>query len=202
MSSHHHDRGPKGKPPGRVQVDRPSTPLGNPFAALGEIEALKSLRVEEKPKPAPVQQKPRPPQPAQTRSPQTAPRPAQSQPAPAQGNQSLQDPAIVVEKRQKPPKPAPPVIEPGSKGRLILRREKKDRGGKTVVVVYGFKDLPGSNAAIIANLSRDLKNKLGCGGSFDRQEIVLQGDRAGAVCTALEAMGYRVDGVKEDGPQQ
>jgi translation initiation factor 1 (eIF-1/SUI1) len=41
-----------------------------------------------------------------------------------------------------------------------------------------------------------LKGKLGCGGSFDRQEIVLQGDRCAAVNALLEELGFRVDGVK------
>jgi translation initiation factor 1 len=94
----------------------------------------------------------------------------------------------------KPPKP---VIPRNSRGRLILRREKKDRGGKTVVVVSGFAGLPGANAVMIGDLTKELKGKLGCGGSFDRHEIVLQGDRAAAVNALLEELGFRVDGVKE-----
>jgi len=93
----------------------------------------------------------------------------------------------------KPPKPA---YEKNSRGRLILRREKKDRGGKVVVVVSGFSELPGANAVMIGNLAKELKGKLGCGGSFDRSEIVLQGDRAAAVNALLEELGFRVDGVK------
>ena len=93
----------------------------------------------------------------------------------------------------KSPKPA---IPKNSRGRLILRRETKDRGGKVVVVVSGFSELPGANAVMIGNLAKDLKGKLGCGGSFDRSEIVLQGDRAAAVNAVLEELGFRVDGVK------
>jgi translation initiation factor 1 len=89
-----------------------------------------------------------------------------------------------------------PVIPKNSRGRLILRRETKERGGKVVVVVYGFNELPGANAVMIANLAKELKGKLGCGGSFDRSEIVLQGDRAAAVNALLEELGFRVDGVK------
>jgi translation initiation factor 1 len=97
----------------------------------------------------------------------------------------------------KPAKPPKPVISKNSRGRLLLRREKKDRGGKVVVVVYGFSELPGANSVMIGNLAKELKGKLGCGGSFDRQEIVLQGDRAAAVSALLEELGFRVDGVKE-----
>jgi translation initiation factor 1 len=89
-----------------------------------------------------------------------------------------------------------PVIPKNSRGRLVLRREKKDRGGKVVVVVSGFAELPGANSVMIANLAKELKGKLGCGGSFDRQEIVLQGDRAAAVASLLEELGFRVDGVR------
>ena len=91
---------------------------------------------------------------------------------------------------------APSAAPKKARGRLILRRETKDRGGKVVVVVYGFAELPGANAVMIGNLAKELKGKLGCGGSFDRQEIVLQGDRCAAVCTLLEELGFRVDGVK------
>jgi len=96
----------------------------------------------------------------------------------------------------RPPKAPKPIIPKNSRGRLILRKETKDRGGKVVVVVYGFAELPGANAVMIGDLARDLKGKLGCGGSFDRQEIVLQGDRCAEVCALLETLGFRVDGVK------
>ena len=77
-----------------------------------------------------------------------------------------------------------------------MRRETKERGGKVVVIVSGFAELPGANSVMIANLAKELKGKLGCGGSFDRQEIVLQGDRCAAVNALLEELGFRVDGVK------
>jgi translation initiation factor 1 len=96
----------------------------------------------------------------------------------------------------KPIKAPKPIIPKNSRGRLILRRETKDRGGKVVVVVSGFAELPGANAVMIADLAKELKGKLGCGGSFDRHEIVLQGDRCAAVNALLEELGFRVDGVK------
>ena len=132
----------------KVDVSRSAAPLqSNPFAMLGELDALKNLP------PATPEQAP-PPQKTKVES--SAPR--------------------------------------KSRGRLILRREKKDRGGKVVVVVYGFAELPGFSAVMIADLAREMKGKLGCGGSFDRQEIVLQGDRCADVCSLLENLGFRVDG--------
>lgn len=140
----------------KVDVSRPAAPLQfNPFAALGEVEALKNLLPE-----------PEPPKP------------------------------VKAPESTKPAKAPKPVIPKNSRGRLILRRETKDRGGKVVVVVSGFAELPGANAVMIADLAKELKGKLGCGGSFDRHEIVLQGDRAAAVNALLEELGFRVDGVK------
>ena len=142
--------------PKKVDVSRPAAPLQhNPFAVLGELDALKSLP--------------------------SAPEP--EKPAPT--------PEIV-----RPAKAPKPAIPKNSRGRLILRREKKDRVGKVVVVISGFSELPGGNSVMIGNLAKELKGKLGCGGSFDRQEIVLQGDRCAAVNALLEELGFRVDGVK------
>jgi translation initiation factor 1 len=150
----------------KVDVARPAAPLqSNPFAVLGELDALKNL-------PAPAAE------------------PVKPEAAEKDGGSFdfAQDRRRPPLQKTKTPKKA--------LGRLILRRETKDRGGKVVVVVYGFAELPGANAVMIADLARRLKGRLGCGGSFDRQEIVLQGDRAADVCAALEAEGYRVDGVK------
>ena len=66
-----------------------------------------------------------------------------------------------------------------------------------MVVISGFAELPGANAVMIADLAKELKGKLGCGGSFDRQEIVLAGrPLRGGECAVLEELGFRVDGVQ------
>ena len=151
----------------KVDVARSAAPLQfNPFAALGEIEVLKNI-------PAVPESK-----------------------LDKTGQQAELD---SIDGHGSPPRAAKapkPSIPRNSRGRLILRREKKDRGGKVVVVVSGFAELPGANSVMIADLARELKGKLGCGGSFDRREIVLQGDRCAAVNTLLEELGFRVDGVK------
>jgi translation initiation factor 1 (eIF-1/SUI1) len=114
----------------KMDVSRPTAPLQhNPFAMLGELDALKNLA----PAPEPVKLAP----------------PIKA----AAASESI-----------RPPKAPKPVIPKNSRGRLILRREKKDRGGKTVVVISGFTELPGANAVMIANLAKELKGKLGCGG--------------------------------------
>jgi translation initiation factor 1 len=134
----------------KVDVSGPVAPLQhNPFALLGEMDALKNL-------------------------------PPASEPVKAAPEQK----AV-----------AEPATPKKSRGRLVLRRETKDRGGKVVVVVSGFAEVPGANAVMIGDLARELKGKLGCGGSFDRQEIVLQGDRCPEVTALLQSLGFRVAGV-------
>ena len=103
-------------------------------------------------------------------------------------------PAPPQHQKAPEPKNAAPKTPPKAKGRLILRRETKDRGGKVVVVVYGFAEVPNSSAVMIGDLARQLKGRLGIGGSFDRQEIVLQGDRCKEVTEVLESLGYHVRG--------
>jgi translation initiation factor 1 len=112
------------------------------------------------------------------------------------GMEALQNLPAAPEKAA-PAKPAAPPEPPRkNRGRLILRRETKDRGGKVVVVVSGFAEgVPGANAVMIADLAKDLKGKLGCGGTFDRQEIVLQGVRAAQVAQLLGQLGFAVRGV-------
>lgn len=165
----------------KVDVSRAAAPLANPFAALGELDALKNLA------PAPEPEK-------------IASRGLVDASPRGQQTHASRDRATPPAESVRPAKPPKPVIPRNSRGRLVLRREKKDRGGKTVVVVSGFAELPGANAVMIGDLAKELKGKLGCGGSFDRHEIVLQGDRAAAVCALLEELGFRVDGVKTDGP--
>jgi translation initiation factor 1 len=100
--------------------------------------------------------------------------------------------------------PAPQAASTGkpakSRGRLILRRETKHRGGKAVIIVRGFAALPEfGEESKLAELAKELKQKLGCGGTVEHgdgePEIVLQGDRAAKVAELLRGHGFRVDGV-------
>jgi translation initiation factor 1 len=88
-----------------------------------------------------------------------------------------------------------PPTAPRSRGRLILRRETKHRGGKAVVIVSGFAGVPGFDDSAIAALAADCKRTLGCGGTVDDHEIVLQGDRPAEVAELLRGKGFRVSGV-------
>ena len=95
------------------------------------------------------------------------------------------------------PKTATSAAAPKSAGRLILRRETKGRGGKTVVIVSGFATLRDRSDALLHDVEKRLKARLGCGGAvdLDTREVLIQGDRPDAVADVLRELGYDVAGV-------
>lgn len=86
---------------------------------------------------------------------------------------------------EQPTRPAP--------GRIILRKEKAHRGGKPVIVAYGFHD--GISLQEIERIASDARKQLGCGGTVRDREMEFQGDNSAAVRKVLQAAGFRVDGV-------
>lgn len=77
--------------------------------------------------------------------------------------------------------------------RVVLRREKAQRGGKTVVVISQIPthlSLPE-----ITHLLQAAKKTLGCGGTVQGREIELQGDQPDRVRIFLESRGFVVGGI-------
>ncbi len=72
--------------------------------------------------------------------------------------------------------PEPPDTPPPSPrtGRIVLRKEKARRGGKTVIVASGF--APEFPDCAIEELARKVRKHLGCGGTVEGREIIWQGD--------------------------
>ena len=78
------------------------------------------------------------------------------------------------------------------KFRIVLRRERAQRGGKTVIVVS---QLPTHlSLSEIDELARGTRRDLGCGGAVRGREIEIQGDQAGRVRGYFEALAYEVVG--------
>jgi translation initiation factor 1 len=92
---------------------------------------------------------------------------------------------------------APPELAPKPKasprGRVLLRREKAHRGGKTVIVIHDF--APGLPARYIDELGRKIRNACGCGGTVKERIIEVQGDQPARIRAVLEAEGFRVGGI-------
>lgn len=90
--------------------------------------------------------------------------------------------------RGPPPSSAAVPRPPAGDGVVRIRREVQGRGGKTITSIEGLGLAPPQ----LEELARDLKKKLGCGGSVDGFVVVLQGDRRERVEPLLVARGYAV----------
>ncbi len=69
---------------------------------------------------------------------------------------------------------------------LEVHREKKGRGGKTVIILRNFQ----GSLEEMEDLGRDLKKYCSCGGSVKDGEIIIQGDLRPKVCQFLDKKGY------------
>jgi translation initiation factor 1 len=81
----------------------------------------------------------------------------------------------------------PVALDLGGAAKIVLRRERKGRGGKTTTVVEGLK-LPPSR---LEGIARELRRALGCGASVAGGAIVVQGDMAERIASWLQARGAR-----------
>ena len=106
--------------------------------------------------------------------------------------QPLQSPFSALSSEGLPEGPENPPLVAKRKPRIVLRREKSQRGGKTVIVVSQFPTLLSPQE--IENLLRDARISLGCGGSVQGREIAIQGDQAERVRRHFEKLGYEVGG--------
>ena len=75
-------------------------------------------------------------------------------------------------------------VEPGDQ-KLRVRMEKKNRGGKTVTVISGYRGVG------IAQLTKQLKTHCGVGGNSKEGDIILQGDVRKRIIPFLIDLGYR-----------
>ena len=75
-----------------------------------------------------------------------------------------------------------------NRGRVEIRRETGNRGGKTVTTVSGFVGigLPEKEA-----LAKRMQKTCGAGGTVKDGQIEIQGDRREAVARILEEAGFR-----------
>ncbi|MGP1462589.1 translation initiation factor [Tannerella sp.] len=77
---------------------------------------------------------------------------------------------------------------PKDKQRLRITLDKRNRGGKVVTLVSGFRGT-GNDLAALGKL---LKTRCGVGGSTKDGEIIIQGDWRQKVADILTKEGYRV----------
>ena len=103
----------------------------------------------------------------------------------------LRQQGVTVRETPTPAAPAPAPeaekIDFGGATKIVLRREKKGRGGKTATVVEGIKRPPSA----LERIARDLRHALGCGASVEDDTIVVQGDMAARIEPWLVARGAK-----------
>ena len=78
-------------------------------------------------------------------------------------------------------------IVANEKQKLIVSIDRRNRGGKQVTVITGFRGTPQA----LEELGKILKTKCGTGGSAKDAEIIIQGDFRSKIISLLENMGYK-----------
>jgi len=82
-------------------------------------------------------------------------------------------------------KPDPEAIDLAKTGKIVVRRERKGRGGKTVTIVSGIERSP----AELERIAKAMRKALGCGSVVEGAAIVLQGDIVPRVQAWLQSHG-------------
>ncbi len=70
--------------------------------------------------------------------------------------------------------------------KLLVRKEKKGRGGKTVTVVEGYQ----GNPQTLEALCKKVKQQCSVGGSVEHKTFIIQGDKCDQVVKILIKEGY------------
>lgn len=77
--------------------------------------------------------------------------------------------------------------------RIRVKRDRKNRGGKTVTLVQGLE----LSEEEMTTLCKKMKSKCGVGGAVKDEEIIIQGDQVKKVIEILQKEGYK--DVKQSG---
>lgn len=116
----------------------------------------------------------------------------ESDPMPKSGgatHRSLSGLRAAFQGRELPsgPDAAPPAeSEPKAPGRVIVRRERSGRGGKTVTLAEG----PGLQGRKLEPLAREIAHALGAGARVEQNAIVVQGDQSDRLIAWLTKNGF------------
>jgi translation initiation factor 1 len=92
-----------------------------------------------------------------------------------------------IPRKEKPVEKALQASVCPAQQKVTVRLERKGRGGKSVTVIEGLQMSRKKNEALL----KQLKERLGTGGTVKENALEIQGDHRDALMAALEKMGYR-----------
>ncbi len=92
-----------------------------------------------------------------------------------------------IPRKDSPDKASPIISLPPSEQKVTVRIERKGRSGKSVTIIDGLQ----MTAKEMEFLLKQLKRKLGTGGTLKETSLEIQGERGDAVMNALKKMSYR-----------
>lgn len=84
-----------------------------------------------------------------------------------------------------PSSPSSPKKTPTLGPKLVLQKERKGHGGKTMTRIKGLT----IRGVALENLAKALKKAMGCGAVVEGQEILIQGDQTERLATWLQNNG-------------
>ena len=97
-------------------------------------------------------------------------------------------PKVVLEKAAASGNASAAKAPAKNRGRVDIRRETGNRGGKTVTVVDGF---VGISLPEKEQLAKKMRAACGCGGTVKDGAIEIQGDQREKIAQILSAAGFR-----------
>lgn len=89
--------------------------------------------------------------------------------------------------RKEPVKKTDGQSSPPSRQNVIVRLERKGRGGKAVTVVEGLQMRAAEKDALL----KQLKSRFGTGGALKDEILEIQGDHRDAILLHLQGLGFR-----------
>ncbi|MFZ3137234.1 MAG: translation initiation factor [Thermodesulfovibrionales bacterium] len=93
----------------------------------------------------------------------------------------------VVPRNDKPSVKVPKETIHASQQRISVRLERKGRGGKSVTLIEGLQISAKDREALL----KQLKTRIGTGGSLKNDVLEIQGDHRETIIMLLHEMGYK-----------
>jgi len=92
-----------------------------------------------------------------------------------------------IPRKEKPAEVALQRAEVAAGQKVIVKLDRKGRGGKSVTLIAGLQMAPKEKETLL----KQLKSRLGTGGALKEGALEIQGDHCSFVMEYLQSIGYR-----------